>query len=217
MEICIDTANIDEVKKAVEWGVVDGVTTNPSLVAKENKPFKKIVKEISGLVKGDVSVEVVATDYMSIVKEATALSKIGKNIVVKVPLTSDALRAVQVLSKKNVRFNVTLVFSSNQALLAAKSGAYIVSAFVGRMDDVGQDGEQLVDEIKEIYENYQYKTKILFASVRGPNHVKQAALIGADIVTCPFSVIEQLYKHPQTEIGLKKFLDDWAELNQKIT
>ena len=216
MEICIDTANIDEVKKGVEWGVVDGVTTNPSLVAKENKPFRKIVKEISKIVKGDVSAEVVGTDYMSIVKEATSLSKIGKNVVVKVPMTPDALRAVQDLSPK-IRFNVTLVFSSNQALLAAKSGAYIVSAFVGRMDDVGQDGEQLVDEIREIYDNYRYKTKILFASVRSPAHVKQAALIGADIVTCPFGVIEQLYKHPQTDDGLRKFLDDWSELNQKIT
>lgn len=215
MEIFIDTANIEEIMKVNEWGILDGVTTNPSLVARENKPFKQIVKEVSDIVKGDVSAEVVATDYEGIVREARTLAKIKKNIVVKVPLLPEALKAVKDLSKE-IRFNVTLVFSVNQALLAAKAGAYIVSPFAGRIDDMGQDGTQVVQEIRQVYDNYGFKTKILFASVRHPTHVKQAALIGADIATCPFNVIEQLYKHPLTDTGLTKFLDDWAKLNQKI-
>ena len=217
MQIFIDTANVDEIAKASDWGVLDGVTTNPSLVAKENMPFRQIVKEISGIVKGDVSAEVVATDYAGIVKEAKELAKIHKNVVVKVPVLPEALKAVKFLSKKGIRFNVTLVFSVNQALLAAKAGAYMVSPFAGRIDDMGQDGAQLVQEIRQVYDNYGFRTKILFASVRNASHVKQAALIGADIATCPFSVIEQLYKHPLTDAGLKKFLDDWSSINQKIT
>lgn len=219
MEIFIDTANIDEIRKANDWGVIDGVTTNPSLVAKEKgkgKDFKAIVKEICGIVDGDVSAEVVATDYEGMVMEARILSKVHKNVVVKVPLTIDGLKAVRVLEKEGVRCNVTLCFSANQALLAAKAGAYIVSPFVGRLDDIGQSGVQLVEEIREIYDNYDFKTKILFASVRHSDHVKQAALIGADIATVPFNVIEQMYKHALTDIGLKRFLDDWAKLGQKI-
>lgn len=216
MEIFIDTANIDEIKQVNDWGILDGVTTNPSLVAKENRPFKDIVKEVSDIVKGDVSAEVVATNYEDIVREAKILAKVNKNIVVKVPLLPDGLKAVKKLSKEGIRFNVTLVFSANQALLAAKVGAYIVSPFAGRLDDIGQSGVELVKEIRQVYDNYGYKTKILFASIRSADHVKQAALIGADIATCPFKVIEQLYKHPLTDKGLKQFLDDWGKLGQKI-
>ena len=219
MEIFIDTANIDEIRQANDWGILDGVTTNPSLVSKEKdkgKDFKAIVKEICEIVDGDISAEVVATKYDDILHEARALAKIHKNVVVKIPLIPDGLKAVKTLAKEGVRVNVTLCFSANQALLAAKAGAYIISPFVGRLDDVGQDGVELVEEIRQIYDNYDFKTKILFASVRHPDHVKQAALIGADIATCPFKVIEQLYKHPLTDAGLKQFLDDWAKLGQQI-
>ncbi|MBI2144467.1 fructose-6-phosphate aldolase [Candidatus Woesearchaeota archaeon] len=217
MEIFIDTANIDEIRKANDWGVIDGVTTNPSLVAKEKgKDFKTIVKEICEIVHGDVSAEVVATDYEGMLHEARVLAKVHKNVVVKIPLTPDGLKAVKALAKEGVRANVTLCFSANQALLAAKAGAYIISPFVGRLDDIGQDGVQLVEEILQIYDNYEFKTKVLFASVRHPDHVKQAALIGADIATCPFKVIEQLYRHPMSDSGLKQFLDDWAKLGQQI-
>ncbi len=219
MEIFIDTANIDEIKKANDWGIIDGVTTNPSLVAKEKdkgKDFKAIVKEICGIVDGDVSAEVVATDYEGMLSEARVLSKVHKNVVVKIPFTPDGLKAVKVLEKEGIRCNVTLCFSANQALLAAKVGAYIISPFAGRLDDIGQSGVELVEEIREIYDNYDFKTKILFASVRHADHVKQAALLGADIATVPFNVIEQLYKHALTDIGLKRFLDDWAKLGQKI-
>ena len=219
MEIFIDTANIDEIRQANDWGILDGVTTNPSLVSKEKdkgKDFKTIVKEICEIVGGDISAEVVATKYEDILHEARALAKIHKNVVVKIPLIPDGLKAVKTLAKEGIRVNVTLCFSANQALLAAKVGAYIISPFVGRPDDIGQDGVELVEEIRQIYDNYEFKTKILFASVRHPDHVKQAALIGADIATCPFKVIEQLYKHPLTDVGLKQFLDDWAKLGQQI-
>ncbi len=219
MEIFIDTANIDEIRQANDWGILDGVTTNPSLVAKEKdkgKDFKTIVKEICEIVHGDVSAEVVAVKYEDILHEARILAKIHKNIVVKIPLTPDGLKAVKELSKEGIRSNVTLCFSANQALLAAKAGAYIISPFVGRLDDIGQNGVELVEEIRQIYDNYEFKTKILFASVRHADHVKQAALLGADIATIPFKVLEQLYKHPLTDSGLKQFLDDWAKLGQQI-
>ncbi|MBI2580217.1 fructose-6-phosphate aldolase [Candidatus Woesearchaeota archaeon] len=219
MEIFIDTANIDEIRQVNDWGILDGVTTNPSLVAKEKdkgKDFKTIVKEICEIVHGDVSAEVVAVKYEDILHEARILAKVHKNVVVKIPLLPDGLKAVKTLAKEGIRVNVTLCFSANQALLAAKAGAYIISPFVGRLDDVGQDGVELVEEIRQIYDNYEFKTKILFASVRHPDHVKQAALIGADIATCPFKVIEQLYRHPLTDAGLKQFLDDWAKLGQQI-
>ncbi|MBI3036708.1 fructose-6-phosphate aldolase [Candidatus Woesearchaeota archaeon] len=219
MEIFIDTANIDEIKQANDWGILDGVTTNPSLVAKEKdkgKDFKAIVKEICEIVHGDVSAEVVAVRYEDILHEARILAEVHKNVVVKIPLLPDGLKAVKTLAKEGIRVNVTLCFSANQALLAAKAGAYIISPFVGRLDDIGQSGVELVEEIKQIYDNYEFKTKILFASVRYPDHVKQAALTGADIATCPFKVIEQLYKHPLTDAGLKQFLDDWAKVGQQI-
>ncbi|MAG15472.1 fructose-6-phosphate aldolase [Candidatus Woesearchaeota archaeon] len=219
MEIFIDTANIDEIKQANNWGIIDGVTTNPSLVAKEKdkgKDFKAIVKEICEIVNGDVSAEVIATSYDEMVEEARVLSKVHKNVVVKIPLIPDGLKTVKTLAKEGIRANVTLCFSANQALLAAKAGAYIISPFVGRLDDIGHDGSEMVEEIREIYDNYDFKTKILFASVRHADHVKQAALLGADIATVPFKIIEQLYKHPLTDAGLKQFLDDWAKLGQKI-
>ncbi len=219
MEIFIDTANIDEIRQANDWGILDGVTTNPSLVAKEKdkgKDFKAIVKEICEIVHGDVSAEVIAVKYEDILHEARILAKIHKNVVVKVPLTPDGLKAVKTLKAEGIRTNVTLCFSANQALLAAKAGAYIISPFIGRLDDAGHDGIELVEEIRQIYDNYEFDTKILVASVRNPVHVKQAAVIGADIATIPFKVIEQLYRHPLTEAGLKQFLDDWAKLGQQI-
>ena len=219
MEIFIDTANIDEIRQANDWGILDGVTTNPSRVAKEKdkgKDFKMIVKEICEIVQGDVSAEVVAVKFEDILHEGRILAKIHKNVVVKVPLTPDGLKAVKTLAKEGIRTNVTLCFSANQALLAAKAGAYIISPFVGRLDDIGQDGVELVEEIRQIYDNYEFPTKILFASVRHPDHVKQAALLGADIATCPFKIIEQLYRHPLTDAGLKQFLEDWAKLGQQI-
>ena len=218
MEIFIDTANIDEIRQVNDWGILDGVTTNPSLVSKEKgKDFKTIVKEICEIVDGDVSAEVVATEYEAILEEARILAKVHKNVVVKIPLLPDGLKAVKTLAKEGIRVNVTLCFSANQALLAAKVGAYIISPFVGRLDDIGQDGVELVEEIRTVYDNYDYKTKILFASVRHPDHVKQAALLGADIATMPFKVIEQMYKHPLTDSGLKKFLEDWEKVGQKIS
>ncbi len=217
MEIFIDTANIDEIRQANDWGILDGVTTNPSLVAKEKgKDFKTIVKEICAIVDGDISAEVVATKYEDILNEGRILAKVHKNVVVKVPLTPDGLKAVKTFKQEGIRTNVTLCFSANQALLAAKAGAYIISPFVGRLDDVGQNGVDLIEEIRQIYDNYEFDTKILFASVRHADHVKQAALLGADIATIPFKVLEQLYKHPLTDIGLKQFLDDWAKIGQQI-
>lgn len=216
MEIFVDSANIDEIKKLNSLGVIDGVTTNPTHVAKEGRDFKTIVKEICEMVDGDISAEVVATDYDNIMREARILAKVHKNVVVKIPMLPDGVKAVKALAKEGIRTNVTLVFSANQALLAAKAGAYIVSPFAGRLDDIGQSGVELVEEIREIYDNYDFKTKILFASVRHADHVKQAALLGADIATCPGAVIEQLFKHPLTDAGLKRFLDDWAKLGQKI-
>jgi len=220
MEIFADTANIEEIKQANEWGIIDGVTTNPSLVSKEKdkgKDFKTIVNEICEIVDGDVSAEVIATDYEGMLKEARTLSKVHKNVVVKIPLIPDGIKAVKVLEKEGIRCNVTLCFSANQALLAAKAGAYIISPFAGRLDDIGQNGVELVKEIRTVYDNYGFKTKILFASVRHADHVKQAALIGCDIATVPFKVIEQLYKHPLTDVGLKKFLEDWEKVGQKIS
>ncbi len=219
MEIFLDTASIEEIRQVNDWGILDGVTTNPSLVAKEKdkgKDFKTIVREICEIVNGDVSAEVVATKYEDILREARVLSKIHKNVVVKVPLLPEGLKAVKTLSSEGIRVNVTLCFSANQALLAAKVGAYIISPFAGRLDDIGHDGAEVVREIRQIYDNYDFKTKILFASVRHPIHVKQAALIGADIATCPFAVIQQLYKHPLTDTGLQKFIADWSILKQEI-
>jgi len=215
MKFFIDTANIAEIKEAASMGVLDGVTTNPSLVAKEGKDFHKLLEEICAIVDGPVSAEVISTDFDGIMKEGRELSKIHRNIVVKVPLIKEGLKAVKALKAEGIRTNVTLCFSPTQALLAAKAGAYFISPFIGRLDDVSTNGMELIRQIVTIYHNYQYDTQVLVASVRHPLHVVEAAMIGADICTIPFKVIEQLIKHPLTDIGLQKFLEDWNKSQKK--
>lgn len=212
MKIFIDTANIKDIKEAVKLGVIDGVTTNPSLIAKENRPANEILQEICACVDGPVSAEVIALETEAMVKEARLLKKIAANIVVKIPLTKDGIKAVRILSKEGIRTNVTLCFSANQAMLVAKAGADFVSPFIGRLDDIGQEGMELIRNIKTIYKNYAFKTEIIVASVRNPIHVLDAALIGADIATIPFGVIEQLIKHPLTDIGIQRFLEDYRKI-----
>lgn len=215
MKFFIDTANIKEIKEAASYGLLDGVTTNPSLVAKEGKNFRELLDEIVKIVDGPISAEVVSTDYDGIMKEAHELSKIHKNIVVKVPLIKEGLKAVKSLSEEGIKTNVTLCFSPSQALLAAKAGATYISPFVGRLDDISHDGMELISQIVQIYKNYDFKTQVLVASVRHPLHLVEAALMGAHVATMPFDVIEKLFKHPLTDIGLEKFLSDWKKLNQK--
>jgi len=216
MKFFIDTANIAEIKEAASLGVLDGVTTNPSLVAKEGKDFRKLLEEICAIVDGPISAEVVAVDFDGIMKEARELSKIHKNIVVKVPLIKEGLKAVKSLKAEGIRTNVTLCFSASQALLAAKAGAYFISPFIGRLDDVSHSGMDLIRQVVTIYRNYKFDTQVLVASVRHPLHVVEAAMIGADICTIPFKVIEQLIKHPLTDIGLDRFLADWKKGQQKL-
>ncbi|MBM4157646.1 MAG: fructose-6-phosphate aldolase [Ignavibacteria bacterium] len=214
MKIFIDTANLKEIKEAADMGVLDGVTTNPSLVAKEGfKDFKTLLEKICEIVDGDISAEVISTDSLGIVKEAKELVKIHKNIVIKVPLIKEGLKAVKILSSEGIKTNMTLCFTPSQAVLAAKAGAYLVSPFVGRLDDVSTSGMDLIAQIVNIYNNYGYETQVLVASVRHPLHFVESALIGADVCTMPFKVIEQLVKHPLTDIGLSKFLEDWKKLN----
>ncbi|MFA7228616.1 MAG: fructose-6-phosphate aldolase [Melioribacteraceae bacterium] len=215
MKFFIDTANINEIKEAASYGLLDGVTTNPSLVAKEGKNFRALLDEIIKIVDGPISAEVVSVDYDGIMKEALELSKIHKNIVVKVPLIKEGIKAVKSLSDKGINTNVTLCFSPSQALLAAKAGATYISPFVGRLDDISHDGMGLIEQIVQIYENYNFKTQVLVASVRHPLHLVEAALMGAHVATMPFDVIEKLFKHPLTDIGLEKFLSDWNKSNQK--
>lgn len=212
MKFFIDTANIDEIKEAAALGVLDGVTTNPSLVSKEGKDFRKLLDEILKIVDGPVSAEVISTDYDGIVKEGRDLAKIHKNIVVKIPLIKEGLKACKTLSSEGIKVNVTLCFSPNQAILAAKAGATYVSPFVGRLDDISTDGMDLISQIVQIYRNYNYKTQVLVASVRHPLHVVESALIGADVCTIPFDVIKKMFNHPLTDIGLEKFLSDWKKL-----
>ncbi|MCP4578853.1 MAG: fructose-6-phosphate aldolase [Deltaproteobacteria bacterium] len=212
MKFFIDTANIDEIKEAKDLGMVDGVTTNPSLVAKEGKDFRGLIKEICGIVAGPVSAEVVSLKAGEMVAEAEDLASIADNIVVKVPLIEEGLKAVKILTEKGIKTNVTLCFSPIQALMAAKVGAAYISPFVGRLDDISLVGTDLVEQIAAIYENYAYDTEIIVASVRNPIHVLDAALIGADIATIPLKVIRQLIKHPLTDIGLENFLADWKKL-----
>jgi transaldolase len=209
MKFFIDTANIDEIKEANSMGMVDGVTTNPSLVAKEGREFEGLIKEICEIVDGPVNAEVISTDTEGMLSEGRKLVKIHKNVVVKIPMTVDGLKAVRQLTAEGIRTNVTLAFSPLQALMAAKAGAAYISPFVGRLDDVSHDGMVLVDQIAEIYSNYAYDTEIIVASVRNPLHVLESALIGADIATLPFSVLSKLASHPLTDKGLKAFLDDW--------
>ena len=211
MKFFIDTANIDEIKKANELGMVDGVTTNPSLVAKEGREFKGLIKEICDIVDGPVSAEVVSLDAEGMVKEARELANLADNIVVKIPMLEEGLKAVKTLAQEEINTNVTLCFSPIQALMAAKAGAAYISPFVGRLDDISQIGMELVEEIITIYDNYGFETEVIVASVRNPTHVLDAALMGADIATIPFKVIQQLTKHPLTDIGVEKFLADWKK------
>jgi transaldolase len=215
MKFFIDTANLDEIKEAAELGVLDGVTTNPSLVAKEKYDisFKELIREICKIVPGPVSAEVVSTDVEGMMNEAHDLAKIASNVVIKIPLLKDGLKAVKRLKSEGIKTNVTLCFSPNQALLAAKAGASFISPFIGRLDDISQEGMELIEQIVTIYKNYAFKTEVLVASVRHPVHVVQAAILGADIVTMPFKVIDQLIKHPLTDIGLQRFLADWKKAN----
>ncbi|MBS1516094.1 MAG: fructose-6-phosphate aldolase [Bacteroidetes bacterium] len=216
MKIFIDTANLNEIKEANDMGLLDGVTTNPSLVAKEgHKDFKSMLESICAIVNGDISAEVVSTDYEGMVKEGRELAKIHPNIVVKVPLIKEGLKAVRTFSDEGIKTNVTLCFSPSQAVLAAKAGAYIISPFVGRLDDISQNGMELIAQMVTIYRNYDYQTKILVASVRHPLHFVDSCMLGADIATMPFKVIEQLAKHPLTDIGLSNFLKDWDKLQGK--
>lgn len=214
MKIFLDTANLQSIKMYNDMGLLDGITTNPSLLAKEGGDPQKAMEEITKIIKGDVSLEVVATNYSGMMDEGHKLKKYGQNVVVKVPMTPDGLKACKSLTKEGIPVNVTLVFSPNQAVLAAKAGAKYVSPFIGRLDDIGQDGMSLIAEIKQIFSNYDFKTQILVASVRHPMHVVEAAKIGADVVTLPPDVLGKMLKHPLTDIGLKNFLADWEKLNQ---
>jgi len=212
MKFFIDTANAEEIKKAWELGVIDGVTTNPSLMAKEGKDPIQVLKTICSIVNGPVNAEVVGLTADVMIKEAKVLSKIHKNIVIKIPMIEEGLKAVKKLSAQGIKTNVTLIFSATQALLAAKAGASYVSPFVGRLDDISHDGMEIVAQIIDIYDNYLFETEIIVASVRNPLHVLDAAMMGADIATIPYSVISQLAKHPLTDIGLEKFLKDWEKV-----
>lgn len=215
MKIFLDTANVKEIKEAVELGVLDGVTTNPSLIAKEGRDFRELVLEICGLVPGPVNVEVVATQADAMLEEARGLAKLHPNVVVKLPMTKDGLKAVKKLAAEGIRTNVTLVFSPNQALLAAKAGAGFVSPFLGRLDDVGHRGMDLVRQILLIYRNYSFPTQVIAASIRNPLHVIEAAEAGAPIATMPWAVLSQLFRHPLTDIGLERFLADWEKMQRK--
>jgi len=215
MKFFIDTANINEIKEAQSFGILDGVTTNPSLVAKEGKDFKTLLNEILSIVDGPVSAEVISTDLDGIVKEAREYAAIHKNIVVKVPLIKEGLKAVKLLSSEQIKTNVTLCFSPTQALLAAKAGATYISPFVGRLDDISTNGMELISQIIQIYRNYNFDTQVLVASIRHPLHVVEAALMGADVCTIPFNVIDKLFNHPLTDLGLEKFLSDWNKSRNK--
>ncbi|MFP4158193.1 MAG: fructose-6-phosphate aldolase [Desulfobacterales bacterium] len=211
MKFFIDTANVDEIREANEMGMVDGVTTNPSLIAKEGRDFTEIIKEICEIVDGPISAEAVCLDAEGMIAEARSLAKIHKNIVVKIPMTIEGMKAVRTLAAEGIGTNVTLVFSALQALMAAKAGASYVSPFVGRLDDLSQEGMDLVEQIVNIYDNYGYQTEVIVASVRSPVHVLESALMGADIATIPFAVLKKLAGHPMTDKGIQAFLDDWEK------
>lgn len=212
MKFFLDTANLEEIKKVKDMGLLDGVTTNPTLIAKEGVDFKKRVSDICQLCEGPVSVEAVAREGENIVKEARIISTFAENIVVKVPATTEGIKAVKILSEEDIKTNVTLVFSSTQALIAAKAGATFVSPFIGRLDDISYDGMQLISDMVQIYSNYDFQTEIIGASIRHPVHIVQLALLGVDIATLPFSVLQQLFHHPLTDIGIQKFLQDWEKV-----
>jgi transaldolase len=215
MKLYLDTGNVNEIREAASYGLLDGVTTNPSLVSKEGREFKDLLLEICKIVDGPISAEVVSLEAESMVKEGRELAKIHQNIIVKVPLIPEGLKATKHMASEGIRVNVTLCFSPTQALLAAKAGAWCVSPFIGRLDDISSDGMELIEQILTIYENYDFSTQVLVASVRHPQHVVEAALLGGHICTMPYSVFQQLVKHPLTDIGLKKFLSDWEA--QKVS
>ena len=215
MKFFADTGNVKEIQSLVDLGIIDGVTTNPSLMAKEGGDARAILKEICRLVQGPVSAEVVATDAAAMIDEGRSLAKIDDHIVVKVPFGKDGVQACRALASEGIAVNVTLVFSATQAILAAKANAAYVSPFVGRLDDIATDGMDLIEQIVEIYDNYEWGTEILVASVRSPMHIVQAARLGADVCTCPSAVLDQIFKHPLTDIGLRKFLADWEESQKK--
>src|SRR2546422_4660174 len=215
MKFFLDTANLDELKKGAAWGVVDGVTTNPSLIAKEGRPMAEQIRMICDIVDGDISAEVVATEAKEMIREGRELARIHKNVVVKCPLTREGIKATSALSKDGIRVNVTLCFSAGQALLAAKAGAYIISPFVGRLDDIGQNGTDLIRSVVTIYKNYGYKTQVLAASMRSPTHIIDCALAGSHIATMPLKVLDMLFNHPLTDKGLDQFLKDYAKVFQE--
>ena len=215
MKFFIDTANIEEIEEALTLGMVDGVTTNPSLIAKEERPFDEVVKKILKLVKGPVSLEVMGLTHKEMVKEAEKLVKYGKQVVIKIPLTPEGLKATKILSGKGIQVNQTLIFSPLQALMAAKCGAAYVSPFVGRLDDIAHNGMELCEQIIQIFDNYDFTTQVIVASVRHPGHVLEAAMMGADIATIPFKVINQLTQHPLTDKGISLFLEDWKKVPAK--
>ncbi|MEJ5166955.1 MAG: fructose-6-phosphate aldolase [Thermoanaerobaculia bacterium] len=216
MKIFLDTASLEEIKKGLEWNMVDGVTTNPSLIAKEGeKDYRKRIEEIAKIVKGPISAEVISTSFEGMIKEARELHSIAENIVIKIPMTEEGIKATKFLSDEEIPVNVTLIFSPNQALIAAKAGARYVSPFVGRLDDVGNPGMEIVSEIIQIYQNYGFDTEIIVASIRNPEHVRIAALQGAHISTMPFSTLKQLFKHPLTDIGLQRFIEDYKKAGLK--
>jgi transaldolase len=215
MQFFIDTANIDEIKQAIDWGILDGVTTNPTLAAKTGRPFMDVVKDILSIVDGPVSLETVSLDTEGMVKEGRFLAELGDNVVVKIPMTKEGMKAVNILEEEGIPTNVTLIFTPMQALIAAKAGASYVSPFIGRLDDISTDGMNLIRDIRTIFDNYGYETEIIAASIRHPIHVLEAAKAGADIATIPFNVLEALFKHPLTDIGIEKFLKDWEKVPNK--
>lgn len=215
MKLFLDTANLREIEEVASWGILDGVTTNPTLCSKENVPFEKLVREICRLVPGPVSVECVSTRAEEILPEARKLNGLAPNIAVKIPVNLEGLKATKILSAEGIKVNMTLVFSPSQALLAAKAGAAFVSPFIGRLDDISHHGMELVEQILTIYENYNFETEVIVASVRHPGHVVEAALLGAHIATVPYSVMEKLVKHPLTDIGIDRFLQDWKKVTDK--
>ncbi len=211
MKLYLDTANIGEIKEIAQWGVLDGVTTNPSLMSREKGDYREILKEICDIVKGPVSAEVLSPNSADMVKEAKDLSKISEHIVIKIPCTIDGLKATNILSQEKIRVNMTLIFSANQAILAAKAGASYISPFVGRLDDIANPGIEVIKDILDILNNYNFPSRLIFASVRHPEHVRQAAILGAHIVTMPYRVFSSMIKHPLTDIGIERFLNDWEK------
>lgn len=216
MKFFLDTANLDEIREAASWGQVDGVTTNPSLIAKEGRDFRQVIEEICAIVDGPISAEAVSMDAEGMIREGRGFAQWHPNVIVKLPMTIEGLKACKALTEDGIKTNVTLVFSANQALLAARAGATYVSPFVGRLDDEGQDGMSLISEIVEIFQNYDFDTQILVASVRHPMHVTEAAKLGADVATMPFKILKQLYHHPLTDVGIEKFMADWAKVGQPV-